>query len=75
MIGGEFDLSIGSIIGFAGIVIGLGVTEFHLPLELAILVAFAFAVLIGYVNGLLRHPHRAAVLHRDARRSSSSCAG
>ena len=53
MIGGEFDLSIGSIIGFAGVVIGLGVTEFRLPLELAVLVAFAFAILIGYVNGLL----------------------
>jgi simple sugar transport system permease protein len=53
MIGGEFDLSIGSMVGFAGIVIGLGVTEFHMPLELTILVAFGFAVLIGYVNGLL----------------------
>jgi simple sugar transport system permease protein len=53
MIGGEFDLSIGSIIGFAGVVIGLGVTEFHLPLALAVLIAFAFAILIGYVNGLL----------------------
>ena len=53
MIGGEFDLSIGSMVGFAGIVIGLGVTEFHLPIELTILVAFGFAVLIGYINGLL----------------------
>ena len=53
MIGGEFDLSIGSTIGFAGIVIGLGVTQFHLSLEVSILVAFLFAILIGYVNGLL----------------------
>jgi simple sugar transport system permease protein len=53
MIGGEFDLSIGATVGFAGIVIGLGVTEFHLPLEVSILIAFAFAILIGYVNGLL----------------------
>ena len=53
MIGGEFDLSIGSTIGFAGVVIGLGVTEFHLSLELSVLIAFAFAILIGYVNGLL----------------------
>src|SRR5882762_2024621 len=53
MIGGEFDLSIGSTIGFAGVVIGLGVTEFHLPLELSVLIAFVFAILIGYVNGLL----------------------
>ena len=27
MIGGEFDLSLGSMIGFAGIIIGLGVTN------------------------------------------------
>jgi simple sugar transport system permease protein len=53
MIGGEFDLSIGSIVGFAGAVIGLAVTELGLPLEAAVLLAFAFAVLIGYVNGLL----------------------
>ena len=53
MIGGEFDLSIGSIIGFAGIVIGLAVTEYHLSLPVAVLIAFAFAVLIGYINGLL----------------------
>jgi simple sugar transport system permease protein len=53
MIGGEFDLSIGSMIGFAGIVIGLGVTEFGLPLEATILFAFAVAVLVGFANGLL----------------------
>jgi simple sugar transport system permease protein len=53
MIGGEFDLSIGSAIGFAGIVIGLGVTVFGLPIELTLIVAVAFAVLIGYVNGIL----------------------
>jgi simple sugar transport system permease protein len=53
MIGGEFDLSIGSTIGFAGIVIGMGVTVLHVPLLAAVAIAFAFAVLIGYVNGLL----------------------
>jgi simple sugar transport system permease protein len=35
------------------VVIGLGVTEFGLPLEITILIAFGFAVLIGYVNGVL----------------------
>ncbi len=53
MIGGEFDLSIGSTVGFAGVVIGLGVTEFHLSVGISVLIAFAFALLIGYVNGLL----------------------
>src|SRR6476646_12135486 len=40
MIGGEFDLSIGSPIGFAGIVIGVGVTVLHIPLPVAVAVAF-----------------------------------
>ncbi len=53
MIGGEFDLSIGSMIGFAGVLIGLGVTAFHLPIPLTILIAFAVALAVGYVNGLL----------------------
>jgi len=53
MIGGEFDLSIGSTIGFAGVVIGMGATEFGLPLWVAILVAFGFAMVIGYLNGIL----------------------
>lgn len=53
MIGGEFDLSIGSTIGFAGVVIGMGATEFGLPLWVAILIAFGFAVVIGYLNGIL----------------------
>jgi simple sugar transport system permease protein len=53
MIGGEFDLSIGSTIGFAGVVIGMGVTVYHVPLIASVGIAFAFAVVIGYVNGLL----------------------
>jgi simple sugar transport system permease protein len=53
MIGGEFDLSIGSMIGFASVTIGLGVTEFGLPIWLTVIIAFAFAVAIGATNGLL----------------------
>lgn len=53
MIGGEFDLSLGSMIGFAGMVIGLGVVEFGLPIWLSILIAFAFAILVGLLNGIL----------------------
>ena len=36
IIGGEFDLSVGSMIGFAGVVIGLAVTWLHWPLWAAI---------------------------------------
>src|ERR1700677_1363959 len=37
MIAGEFDLSMGSMIGFAGVIIGLGSTVYHLPLYLSAL--------------------------------------
>ena len=53
MIAGEFDLSVGSMIGFSGIIIALLTTAFGLPLWLSILIAFALAVAIGALNGLL----------------------
>jgi simple sugar transport system permease protein len=51
MIAGEFDLSIGSMIGFAGVIIGLGATVYDLPLSLCILIAFAGCMAIGMLNG------------------------
>jgi simple sugar transport system permease protein len=53
MIAGEFDLSLGSMIGFAGIVIGLGVTHYGLPLWASVLVALAICGAIGALNGYL----------------------
>jgi simple sugar transport system permease protein len=53
MIAGEFDLSMGSMIGFAGVVMGLAATVYHLPLYLAILLAFACCAAIGALNGWL----------------------
>lgn len=53
MIAGEFDLSVGSMIGFSGIIIGLMSTTFGLPMWLAILCAFAAALAIGGLNGYL----------------------
>lgn len=53
MIAGEFDLSVGSMIGAAGMVLALGISEFELPAWLAILAAFAFALAIGFLNGWL----------------------
>lgn len=53
MIAGEFDLSVGSMIGFSGIVIALLTTTFGVPLWLSILIAFALAVAIGAINGFL----------------------
>ena len=53
IIAGEFDLSVGSMIGFAGIVIGLTVRYLGFPLWGGILSAFAVAVVVGYFNGLI----------------------
>ena len=53
IIAGEFDLSIGSMVGFAGIVMGLLVTQLGWPLWASIGTAFAVAVLVGYLNGYI----------------------
>ena len=53
MIAGEFDLSVGSMIGFAGILIAIFSVQLHWPVWTAILVAFAICVSIGAVNGFL----------------------
>jgi simple sugar transport system permease protein len=53
MIGGEFDLSIGSMIGAAGMIIAIPAVQWGWPLWLCIVLAFAIACAIGYVNGLI----------------------
>jgi simple sugar transport system permease protein len=53
MIAGEFDLSVGSMVGAAGMVIAIGIGEFGLAPWLAVLLAFAFALVIGFLNGYL----------------------
>jgi len=53
MIAGEFDLSVGSMIGFAGIVIALLGVHWGWPIWAAILAAFAVAMLVGAANGYL----------------------
>ncbi|MGH6960765.1 MAG: ABC transporter permease, partial [Dongiaceae bacterium] len=53
MIGGEFDLSLGSMIAVAGVIIAIPSVVWGWPIWLCILLAFGAAVLVGYVNGLL----------------------
>jgi simple sugar transport system permease protein len=53
MIAGEFDLSIGSMIGFAGMMVAVPAVYFHWPLWAAILFAFAGALALGALNGYL----------------------
>jgi len=53
MIAGEFDLSVGSMIGFAGILIAILSVQWGWPTWISILVAFAVCVSIGALNGFL----------------------
>jgi simple sugar transport system permease protein len=53
MIGGEFDLSIGSMVAFAGMIFGALVVNLGLPLIVAIPLTLAVAALVGVVNGQL----------------------
>ncbi|CAG9296326.1 monosaccharide ABC transporter membrane protein (CUT2 family) [Celerinatantimonas diazotrophica] len=50
MIGGEFDLSLGSMVAFAGLIFGTALVVLHLPLSLALLVTFACAIAFGTLN-------------------------
>ncbi len=58
MIGGEFDLSIGSILGASGMLLLLLVNSpeaggFGLGFWLALLITLAFALTVGFVNGVM----------------------
>jgi len=51
MIGGEFDLSLGSMVAFAGLFFAASVVNFGLPLYVAIPATLVFAALVGSING------------------------
>ncbi|EIM27025.1 ABC transporter permease [Microvirga lotononidis] len=51
MIGGEFDLSIGSMVAFTGLVFGAFITLNGWPLLLAIAGTFVVAAVLGALNG------------------------
>lgn len=53
MVGGEFDLSIGSMIAFAGIALGIPLVMWGWPLSLSILFAFVVAAAVGAMNGFI----------------------
>ncbi|MFT5894991.1 MAG: simple sugar transport system permease protein [bacterium] len=53
MIAGEFDLSVGSMIGFSGMVLAIGTIHFGLPVWLSICIAFVLSISLGAVNGFL----------------------
>jgi simple sugar transport system permease protein len=53
MIAGEFDLSLGSMIGFAGMTAAIPPLYFGWPVWLSMLVALGAALALGFVNGQL----------------------
>ncbi|WP_417670328.1 ABC transporter permease [Roseibium sp.] len=53
MIAGEFDLSVGSMIGFSGMMIAIFSVTLGWPVWLAIIVTFALALAIGALNGII----------------------
>lgn len=53
MIGGEFDLSIGSIIGGAGMTIAILSVQYQWNIWAAIGVALLFSLVVGAINGIL----------------------
>ncbi|MDQ2943526.1 MAG: ABC transporter permease, partial [Candidatus Dormibacteraeota bacterium] len=53
MIGGEFDLSAGVMIGTSGLLLGMLITRNELNVWVAIVLVLVFAALIGAMNGYL----------------------
>jgi simple sugar transport system permease protein len=51
MIGGEFDLSAGVMIGSSGLLLGLLGTRAHMNIWPAILLVLLFGAVIGFING------------------------
>jgi len=53
MVAGEFDLSIGSVLGASSITVALIAGQYHQPLWLAVVAAVALSGLIGLLNGVI----------------------
>ena len=53
MIGGAIDLSVGSMLGLAGIVAGLLVKEYLLPVAVAFPIGILVGMACGVINGLI----------------------
>ncbi|WP_407666918.1 ABC transporter permease [Nakamurella alba] len=55
MIGGEFDLSSGVLIGSTGLVTALVTTQLNTNVWFGMLISLAFALVVGLLNGILVH--------------------
>lgn len=50
---GEIDLSVGSVLGLCGAVLGVALVTFHVPLWAAILLSLGVGLVAGTLNGLV----------------------
>jgi ribose transport system permease protein len=50
---GEIDLSVGSVLGLCGSVMGLALVNFHLPFWAAVLLGLGLGLVAGTLNGLV----------------------
>ncbi len=53
MIAGEFDLSVGSVVGAGSITLGIATVHYNVPLFAAALIGVAIGLLVGLINGAL----------------------
>jgi simple sugar transport system permease protein len=53
MIGGEFDLSCGAMVGTTGLIVGVLATQLHTNIWVAVLASLVAAAMIGALNGWL----------------------
>ncbi len=53
MVAGEFDLSVGSVVGAASVFLAIGSTILHVPLWLMIAIVLFGGACVGLLNGLL----------------------
>jgi ribose transport system permease protein len=53
LIAGQFDLSVGSVVGFSSALLAVSMASWGMPVVPAMCVAFGGAMLIGVINGIL----------------------
>ena len=53
MIAGEFDLSVGSIVGASSVLLAIGTTVFNVPFWLMIAIVLLAGASVGLINGII----------------------
>jgi len=53
LISGEFDISVGSMVGATSVLLAACIVVWGLPLWLSLIITFAFALLYGFIQGII----------------------